>query len=259
MNIDLSKKELFLFDLDGVFYKGKENRVKIGGSEIIPKLREKGKKIFVLTNNSTDTIENIHANLVEFNIPIAKDEILTSGMLAGEYILREYGKVNYFLIGERGLELELNKFGHRRTLGTNADVLVIGLDRRLTYSKLDKAAHVVWNGADIIATHDSRVYMYKYGPAIAAGPIVRAIEYATNKRAIVIGKPSHLMFDIALKKAGCKREQAVMIGDQIETDIIGAHNAGIDSILVLTGVDKNKDAKYAKGTIGNIDELVLYI
>ena len=133
--------------------------------------------------------------------------------------------------------------------------MVVGLDRRLTYDKLDKAARLVRKGASIVATHTARLYMYNNGPAIATGPIVRALEYATQKKATVIGKPSPLMFKIALERAGCKERQAVMIGDQVDTDLEGASRAGIDSILVTTGLDQDARGS-AIATISNVDDLV---
>lgn len=258
-NIDLSKKSLFLFDLDGVFYKGKEKRVKLGGTRIVCELRRRGKKIFILTNNSTDSVENIHSNLVELGIPIAKDEILTSGLLTSEYLLTKFGKVSYYLVGEEGLDMELRKLGHKPSKRGRADVVVVGLDRFVNYEKLNTASRLAASGVPIIASHDSPVYMSREGPAIGAGPLVRAIEYGSGKRATVIGKPSPLMFRIALEKAGCSPRDAVMVGDQIDTDIRGAERVGIDSILVLTGVDREVRKTSALGAIGSVDQLVKYI
>lgn len=252
--LNLRKKDLFLFDLDGVFYKGKENRDKIGGTRAIEALRRSGKKLFVLTNNSTDAVETIQARLAEFNIRVEREEILTSSLLTAEYIGKRYGKVAYFLIGEAGLESEMRRRGHTRTEGEDAQLVVVGLDRKLTYEKLDKATRLVMKGASIIATHSSRFYMYKDGPAIATGPIVKALEYATRKSAILIGKPSPLMFKIALERAGCVERQAVMIGDQIDTDIEGASRAGIDAVLVTTGIDMDSHGT-AMMTISNVDDL----
>jgi HAD superfamily hydrolase (TIGR01450 family) len=251
----LSKKDLFLFDLDGVFYRGKENRVKIGGTRAVDALRLSGKKFFVLTNNSTDSVETIHSHLAEFNIPVEEGEILTSARLTAEYIGKKHGRVSYFLIGEAGLDSEMRRCGHTRTEAEDAKFVVVGLDRRLTYDKLNRAARLVRNGASIIATHSSRLYMYNDGPAIATGPIVRALEYATQKKAIVVGKPSPLMFRIALERARCTGRQAVMIGDQVDTDLGGASRVGIDSILVTSGVDKDAQG-IAIATIPNVDEIV---
>jgi len=244
-----------MFDLDGVFYKGKESREKIGGTRAIEALRGSGKKLFVLTNNSTDSIETVHTRLAEFGIPVERGEILTSAFLTAEYLRKKYGRVSYFLVGEAGLESEMERCHHIRTEGEEAQFVVVGLDRRLTYDKLDQAARLVRNGASIVATHTARLYMYRNGLAIATGPIVRALEYATQERATVIGKPSPLMFKIALERAGCARKRAVMIGDQVETDLEGATRAGIDSILVTTGVDQDA-RRIAIATIRNVDDLV---
>ena len=252
----LSRKALFLFDLDGVFYKGKESRVKIGGTEAVEAIRAKGKRLYILTNNSTDSAETVHSRLVEFDIPVKREEVLTSGLLTAEYLRQKHGKVSYFLVGEKGLDVEMKKFGHKRTRGEDADFVVVGLDRRITYEKLDHAARIARNGAAIVATHTSRLYMYKTGPAIATGPLVKAIEYASRKRATVIGKPSPLMFEIALERAGCGKEEAVMVGDQVDTDIAGASNAGIDSILVTSGIDKEAEGFKPIAILDNVDELV---
>jgi 4-nitrophenyl phosphatase len=252
----LRSKKLFLFDLDGVFYKGKESRVKIGGTSAIEALRRRGKKIFVVTNNSTDAVETVHSRLEDFGIPVKKEEILTSSLLTAEYLRDRYGKVSYFLVGEEGLDMEMKRCGHLRTEGEKADFVVVGLDRKITYDKLDHAARLARNGSRIVATHSSRLYMYKSGPAIATGPIVKAIEYASQKRAAVIGKPSPLMFRIALEKAGCKKGDAVMVGDQVDTDIAGAAKAGVDSILVTSGVDKSAGDFHPIATLSNVDKIV---
>ena len=182
--------------------------------------------------------------------------MLTSGLLTAEYLSEKKGGVTYFLVGEDGLEDEMRKFGHRRTLGEDAEFVVVGLDRHITYEKLDHAARLAMKGAKIVATHISRLYMYKSGPAMATGPLVKAIEYASGKRATVIGKPSPLMFRIALKRAGCTSREAVMIGDQADTDIEGARRAGIDAILVTTGIDRDAGRLRLLARLSNVDEIV---
>ena len=252
----LRKKKLFLFDLDGVFYKGKESRMKIGGTKAVEALRSTGRKLYILTNNSTDSSATVHSRLVEFGIPVKKEEVLTSGLLTAEYLRDRHGKVTYFLVGEKGLDLEMRRHGHTRAEGESADFVVIGLDRKITYDKLDHAARVARNGAGLVATHISRLYMYKTGPAMATGPLVKAIEYASGKRATVIGKPSPLMFKIALERAGCGREETVMVGDQADTDIAGASRAGIDAILVTSGIDQDAGGYKVLAKLSNADEIV---
>ncbi|MDV3277075.1 MAG: HAD-IIA family hydrolase [Nitrososphaerales archaeon] len=257
--LDLSRKRLFLFDLDGVFYRGKERPVKIGGTRIVKKLRSHQKKLLLLTNNSTDSVKTVHSRLLALGIPIRNEEILTSGLLTAEYLSRKYGKVSYYLVGEPGLEAEMRRFGHERTVGEEADFVVIGLDRRLSYEKLDHAARLVRNGSKMVATHVSRLYMYKNGPALATGPIVKALEYATGERATVIGKPYPEMFRMALRRAGCTARDALMVGDQVETDIAGAARAGIDAVLVATGVDRSIRGTRALAMVSNVDDLVEYL
>ena len=252
----LAEKTLFLFDLDGVFYRGKESRVKIGGTQAVEALRESGRRLFILTNNSTDSSETVHSRLLEFDIPVKKEEVLTSGLLTAEYLRQRHGKVSYFLVGEAGLDTELRKFGHKRVTGETADFVVVGLDRSITYEKLDHAARLARKGAGIVATHSSRLYMYKTGPAMATGPIVKAIEYGSRKRAVIIGKPSPLMFRIALQRAESSKADAVMIGDQIDTDIAGATRAGIDSILVTSGIDKSPAPYAPLAVLSTVDDIV---
>jgi len=257
--LDLSSKKLFLFDLDGVFYKGKERRIKIGGTRIVKELRKRRKKLLVLTNNSTDTVETVWSRLKETGVPVRKNEILTSSVVTAQHLLSKYGKVTYFLVGERGLEVEMRRLGHRRVRGDRADFVVVGLDRHLTYEKLDQATTVARNGAPIIATHVSALYMARNGPAVATGPIVRALEYAASKKAIEVGKPATLMFKVALRDAGCSASEAVMVGDQLDTDILGAVRAKIDAILVKTGVDRDIRGTGALAAISNVDDLANFL
>ena len=257
--IDLSGKSLFLFDLDGVFYKGKERRVSLGGARLVEGLRSKRKKLFILTNNSTDSVRTVRARLAESGVLLSEDEILTSARLTAEYVLSRYGKVSYYLVGEIGLEVEMKRVGHKRTHGESADFVVVGLDRGLSYEKLDHAVRLVRKGAAFVATHSARLYMSRTGPAVATGPIVKAIEYATGRRATVIGKPSGLMFRMALHKAGCTKEEALMVGDQVETDILGATREGIEAVLVTSGVDQVAHGFKLLATVTNVDELTDFL
>lgn len=255
--IDLSRKKLFLFDLDGVLTAGKESPVKLGGTKVINRIRAgKGRRLFVLTNDSTDTVETVLGRLQRFDIPVKYEEILTSAKLTAQYVAKRHPKGTYFLVGEAGLEEELNREGLKRTRGSKADVVVVGLDRRLTYNKLDKAGEVARNGASIVACHYAKLYMFRNRVAMAVGPIVKAIEFASSKKAVAIGKPSRLMFELALEKAGCRPEDAVMVGDQEETDVVGAKKMGITSIIVKTGVYSRGETKtQADAVVETVDDV----
>jgi len=134
--------------------------------------------------------------------------------------------------------------------------VVIGLDRWLTYNKLDLAAEAARNGATIVACHTARLYMYRNRVAMAVGPMVKAVEYASRKRAVAIGKPSRLMFELALEKAGCSADEAVMVGDQEETDVVGAKRMGITSVMVKTGVySRGETRTQADLVVENVDDV----
>ena len=101
--------------------------------------------------------------------------------------------------------------------------------------------------------------MYRKGPAIAVGPILKAIEYGSEKRGVAVGKPSPVMFQIAMERFGCTKEETVMVGDQEDTDVEGASRAGIDSILVLSGVYDGRTKTKAAGVVKNVDDLADFI
>jgi 4-nitrophenyl phosphatase len=253
--IDLSKKKLFMFDLDGVHLRGKEQPVKIGGTRVLSKIRDEGKKLVIVTNNSTDTVEQLQSRLRAQKILVSRDEILTSARLTAEYIAERYGRATYFLVGENGFATELDSVGLRRTYGGRADVVAVGLDRRLTYSKLDKAIKLAIGGAHVVGNHTARLYMSRTGPAMAVGPILKAIEYGSGRKGFAIGKPSGRMFEIAMRRFGSTKEESVMIGDQEDTDVEGARRAGIASILVRTGVFGGRGKTRADAILDNVDDL----
>jgi 4-nitrophenyl phosphatase len=258
----LSEIRAFFFDLDGVLSVGKENPRSLGGHEVVSKIKSLGKKAFVLTNDSTHTREEICANLSKMGFNFSTDEILTSSYLTALYLTQKLGRSSFFLVGERGLLLELEAAGHQSEENT-PDVVVVGLDRHLTYDKLDRALRSLRNGAALVGSYGGAVYMSDHGPALSAGPIIKTLEFASGKRAIMIGKPSPRMFRLALALAKVKPSDAVMIGDQIETDLSGALRAGVHTALVLTGVETKETIRNSKLkpdlVLETVDELADYI
>jgi len=226
---------VFFFDLDGVLSVGKEKPHYLGGRELVKRLKESGKKAFVLTNNSTQTRQEVHHNLKQLRFSFDLKDILTSSYLTGQYLTQRFGEAKIGLVGEAGLRRELAAAGHRES--DKPQAIVVGLDRHLSYVKLNKALRFLRQGAILVGVYGGAVYMSARGPALSAGPIVKALEYASGKRAVMIGKPSPRMFHLALRLADEKAARAVMVGDQIETDVLGAQKAGVHTILVLTGVE----------------------
>ena len=258
----LDKIRAFFFDLDGVLSVGKENPRSLGGQEVVAKIRSRGKKTFVLTNDSTHTREELGHNLSKIGFDFSTSEILTSSYLTALYLTQKLGKSSFFLVGERGLLLELEAGGHQSS-EDKPDVVVVGLDRQLTYDKLNRAMRFVRDGAVLLGSYGGAVYMSDHGPALSAGPIIKLLEFASSKRAIMIGKPSPRMFKLALSLADARASDAVMIGDQIETDLAGAHRAGVHTVLVLTGVETTATIRSSKIkpdlVLGTVNELANYI
>lgn len=243
--VKLRSIHVFFFDLDGVLSVGKESPRYLGGREVIAKIKSSGRRVAVLTNDSTHIRQEILENLRKFGFNFDFEEILTSSYLTGTYLAQRFGKASFFLVGEEGLRRELEAAGHRST-DSRPDAVVVGFDRQLTYQKLDQALWYLREGSLLVGSYGGAVYMSDHGPALSAGPIIKALEYGSGKRAVMIGKPSTRMFKLALRRTEAKAANAVMVGDQIETDLLGAHRAGVHTILVLTGVDKRETIARSK-------------
>jgi 4-nitrophenyl phosphatase len=259
---NLKSIHVFFFDLDGVLSIGKEKPQYLGGREAVAKIKILGKKAFLLTNDSTHTRQEILENLTKLGFNFQHDEIVTSSYLTAKYLTNQYGTASFFLVGENGLQRELEAAGHKET-EEEPDVVVVGFDRQLTYNKLDHALHVLREGAKLIGSYGGAVFMSDHGPALSAGPIIKALEYGSGKRAVMIGKPSPRMFQLALRIAHEKPARAVMVGDQIETDMLGAHRARVHTILVLTGVENKASIRASKlkpdMVLENVDRLLDYL
>ena len=248
---------VFMFDLDGTLWIGKENPRYLGGKQVVRKLKDSGRKTFILTNDSTHSRQEIHQNLTRLGFSFTIDEILTSSYLTAQYLTESFGDASFYLIGEKGLRHELEAAGHHAS--AEPEVVVVGLDRQLTYRKLNDGLQFLRAGARLVGSYGGAVYMSDHGPALSAGSIIKALEFASGKKAMMIGKPSPRMFTLALKLADGKASEAVMVGDQIETDLVGARKAGVHTILVLTGVETRESVNRSKIkpeiTIDNLDNL----
>ena len=216
----------------------------------------------LLTNDSTHTREEIHANLTEMGFQFEPNEILTSSYLTSLYLTKRFGNAAFFLVGERGLLSELELAGHKPS-EDQPQAVVVGFDRQLNYEKLDLALNYLRHGAALIGSYGGAVYMSDHGPALSAGPIIKALEYGARKRAIMIGKPSPRMFRLALQRLNEKARNAVMVGDQLETDVAGASKAGVHTVLVLTGVETLETIKESKIkpelVVEAVDDLLNYL
>jgi 4-nitrophenyl phosphatase len=246
---ELSRKKGFIFDLDGVVYIGK-TPVK-GAAETFTCLRETGKKVRFITNNSGDTRESYVRKLVGMGIECSKNEVITSAQGVAVYLKNRYIKGKCFVIGEEGFADELLQNGLEVVEGEEgerADFVAVGVDSGFNYKKLTTALRAVKNGAKFIAANPDLCRPMEDGLVPGAGAMIAALEACSEvKPEVVIGKPSPMLFEIAIKGMGLKKDEVVAVGDRIDTDIVGGNRLGLYTVLVLTGIARREDLKSLKG------------
>ena len=239
--------DLFIFDLDGVIYEG--NTVIPGALELLNKLSMKNKLIYALTNNSTLTRAMYSEKLEKMGINIPIDKIITSGFATAQYLAHHGGKgKSAFIVGEIGLMLELESVGinpvnkdNLKNLPATVDFVIAGLDRNLHYDKISLALNYILNGASFIASNNDPTLPSDIGPLPGAGVMIAAISNCTGlKPSIIIGKPNPLTIYEILKIENISPDKSVIIGDRFITDISAGINAGIKTIMVLTGAGKSE-------------------
>ncbi|MGQ0609322.1 MAG: HAD-IIA family hydrolase [Chloroflexota bacterium] len=240
---------LVIFDLDGVVYRGHEPIP--GARELIAALHDSGVVVRFATNNSMVARAGYVERLARMGIATAVDEIVTSTSATVEHMRRHAPDLRSILaIGAAGMEAELRAAGldvvmagddamrdHAGgALGRSYDAVVVGLDPHVDYRRLAVAMRAIADGARLIATNADARYPTAVGFLPGAGAILAALVTATGATPEVIGKPSPAMFIAILEASGIPAAEAVVIGDNPDADIVGAHRAGCRAILVLTGV-----------------------
>jgi HAD superfamily hydrolase (TIGR01457 family) len=228
----------FIVDVDGVLVKGGDPLP--SAAEALEELKRLG-HVIILTNNSTRSRAQTAKALQTLGFPVEPKMVVTSSYIAARWLLEREGKRKVWVIGEEGLVEELSRAGHELVSPEEAEWVVAGMDRRLTYEKLAHALRAFLSGARFLATNRDGTFPAPRGLLPGAGAVVGAIEGMGFSPETVVGKPSPIAFEIALEVAGVLPNEALMIGDRLETDILGAHRAGLDTALVLTGVSHEED------------------
>jgi 4-nitrophenyl phosphatase len=231
----MRRYSLYIFDLDGTLYRGTEPVP--GASETLAQLRRNGAAIRFLTNNSSQTPLAIANKLVRMGMDCDPAEVLTSAIGAAIY-LSEQDLMRAFVVGEPGLVDVLAARGiYSSTLEEECDVVVVGICKTFTYALMDEAMQRIIRGAKFVATNADSSYPLEAGRlSPGAGAIVASIQTCTGQRPYVVGKPNPFLVQLALKSASVDPEDALVVGDRYETDILSGVAAGCDSLLVLTGV-----------------------
>ena len=235
--------DAILLDLDGVLYRWPEPIP--GAAEAVAALREAGKRIAFVTNNSSRTPAQVAERLASVGVEAKPDEVVTSA-LATATILAERGIGSAFVIGEEGLLEALTEAGIAVVNGSSqeADVVVVGFDRGADYAKLKDASVLVERGSSLVASNADPSFPAPGGESWpGVGALLAAIETTSGKRGEVFGKPEAALFERALASAGGGRP--LVVGDRLDTDIAGASRLGWDSALVLTGDAGREDVESA--------------
>jgi HAD superfamily hydrolase (TIGR01457 family) len=229
--------DAFLFDLDGVLYRG--DRPIARAAEAVAAIRAMGKGVAFVTNNSSRTPDAVAAHLASVGVDASPDEVETSALTAAAELPRR-GVRAAFVIGEDGLRTALASAGVEPADGVDVDAVVVGWDRSFTYEKLLTASVAVQHGATLFATNADANYPAPDGSTWpGAGSLVAAVETASQTRATIFGKPNAPIFEAARRRAGGGRP--LVIGDRVDTDIEGARRLAWDSALVLTGISTRED------------------
>ena len=222
----------FLLDMDGVIYRG--SKVIPGAAEFVRRLRETDTRFLFLTNNSQRTRRDVAMKLSRMGIDATARDIFTCAMATARFVAEQKPGGTAYVIGEGGLLSALHTNGYS-VVEENPDYVIVGEGRTMTFEMVEKAVRLVDGGARLIATNLDPNCPTEAGIRPGCGAIVAMIEKATGKEAFSVGKPSPIMMRAARKQLGLSSEQTVMVGDTMETDILGGVGLGYRSILVLSG------------------------
>ena len=225
--------ECWLTDMDGVLVH--ENHPVPGASELLQQWRDEGKPYLVLTNNSIFTPRDLSARLRASGLHVLEETIWTSALATADFLQSQMPGGSAFVIGEAGITTALHEVGFIMT-ESDPDYVVVGETRNYSFEAITKAIRLIGAGARFIVTNPDATGPSADGPLPATGAVAALITKATGREPYVVGKPNPMMFRSAMNKIGAHSENTGMIGDRMDTDIVAGIEAGLHTILVLTGI-----------------------
>ncbi len=232
----LRSKKLYLFDMDGTLYLG--DQLYPFTIPLLKKLKDTGRKYLFMTNNSSKSVDDYVKKLEKLGISATREDFLTSSQATAYYLKEHHPGRRLYVCGTQSLKQELQTEGFPITESVeDTEVIVMGFDTELTFQKLQDVSYLLSTRPRIpyIATNPDYVCPTEFGSVPDCGSVCDMIFNATGKRPVVIGKPGPLMPQLAMRRWGFPREETALVGDRIYTDIKSGLNAGITSILVLSG------------------------
>lgn len=230
---DRSKITSWLTDMDGVLVH--EGQVLPGAAELIAKWQATNTPFLVLTNNSIYTPRDLSARLTSGGLNVPEERIWTSALATAAFLDKQMPKGSAYVIGETGLTQALHDIGYVQT-DNNPDYVVLGETRNFNFENLTKAIRLINAGARFIATNPDATGPSAEGPLPATGSVAALITKATGMEPYIVGKPNPMMFRSAMRKIGAHSESTGMIGDRMDTDVVAGIEAGLHTVLVLTGI-----------------------
>lgn len=220
----------FLFDLDGVLFVG--DSAIAGAVETIRLINERGIAHRYVTNTTSQSRQDLSDKLCAMGFAIAPQAILSAPAAACVYLRQRQPRACYFVVSE-AIRDEFAEFAVSETA---PDVVVIGdIGQAWSYELVNRLFQMVMAGADILALHKGKYWQTEQGLQVDIGAFIAGLEYATGVEATLMGKPSPAFFQAAVHELQCPKEEVVMIGDDIDSDVGGAQKAGIRGVLVRTG------------------------
>ncbi len=242
----LKNKKLFIFDMDGTVYLG--NNVFPYAIEYINNLRKAGKNILFFTNNASRSTETYVDRLNRMGFSTTKDEIMTSGDVTAEFLVRNRSGKSVYLLGTPDLEDNLKRRGINLISGDEekADIVVTSFDLTLTYEKLKNACCYIMKGAEFFSTHPDFNCPTEDGFIPDSGAISAFITASTGKTPIYFGKPSKATLSMISEYTGISNDDMCIFGDRLYTDIALGKHHGVTSVLVLTGETTVSDVEQAE-------------
>ncbi len=234
----MSAKKTYLLDMDGVLVRGNEPIP--GAQQFIERLIAAEAKFAVLTNNPMYAPRDLQHRLAHVGLRVPDNRLFTSAMATAQFLHTQMPKGAAFVIGESGLTGALHDVGYILT-DSKPDYVVLGETTNYDFERISQAVRLVAAGARFIATNPDPSGPSEKGMQPACGAMAALIESATGVKPYFIGKPNPLMMRSALRFLGAHSEEAVMVGDRMDTDVIAGVESGLETILVLTGVTREDE------------------
>jgi NagD protein len=224
--------ECWLTDMDGVLVH--EERALTGATEFLDRLRQKQRPFLVLTNNSIYTPRDLAARLARAGLQVPEEAIWTSALATATFVADQLPGGSAYVIGEAGMTTALYEAGYTLT-DTDPDFVVLGETRTYSFEAITRAIRLILDGARFIATNPDVTGPSAEGPMPATGSVAALITKATGKDPYFVGKPNPMMFRSALNRIEAHSETTAMVGDRMDTDVVAGIEAGLETVLVLTG------------------------